>query len=94
MLGSLIASLDNPQTAAALIGAVGMEGLATRVEKAAADEAMEPAAYLAAVVRSFMETASDDHFVQLVGIMNRADDPGFAAIRAILHKVLPEEGEA
>ncbi|AYG63622.1 hypothetical protein QD460_25680 [Rhizobium jaguaris] len=94
MLGSLIASLDNPQTAAAVIGAVGMEGLAERVEKAAAAEAMEPAAYLAAVVRSFMETASDDHFVQLIGIMNRAEDPSLAAVRAILHKVLPETSEA
>lgn len=92
MLGSLIASLDNPQTASALIEAVGMEGLAERVKKAAAAEAMDPAAYLAAIVRSFMETASDDHFVQLIGIMNRAEDPGLAAVRAILHKALPETG--
>jgi len=90
MFGSLIASLDNPKIAAALIEAVGIEGLAERLEQAAAAEGMQPAAYLAAVVRAFMETASDDHFVQLIGIMNRAEDPGFAVIRAILHKVLSE----
>jgi hypothetical protein len=90
MFGALIASLDNPQTAAALIGALGMEGLAERLEKAAATEGMQPTDYLATVIRSFLEMASDDHFVQLIGIMNRAEDPGLAAVRAILQKALPE----
>ncbi|MBB5575468.1 hypothetical protein [Rhizobium paranaense] len=90
MFGTLIASLDNPETAAALMDALGMEGLAERLEMAAAAEGIEPAAYLAITVRSFMETASDDHFVQLIGIMNSAKDPGLAAIRAILAKALPE----
>ena len=93
MFGTLLASLDNPQTATALINALGMEGLADRLEKAAAADAAEPATYLATIVRSFMETASDDHFVQLMSIMNRAEDPGLAAVRAILTKVLPETGE-
>lgn len=94
MLGAFIESLDDPQTAATLIETLGMDGLAQRVGTAAAAETMEPAAYLAMVVRSFMETASDDHFVQLIGIMNRAEDPGLAAVRAILHKALPETKEA
>jgi len=91
VFGTLLASLDNPQTVERLIDALGVEGLAKRLENAAAAEAMEPADYFAAIVRSFMETASDDHFVQLIGIMNRSEDPGLAAVRAILNKVLPEE---
>ncbi|WFU04920.1 hypothetical protein QA648_29655 (plasmid) [Rhizobium sp. CB3171] len=89
MFGTLIASLDNPQTAATVIETLGMEGLADRLKEAASLEAVEPAAYLAMVVRSFMETASDDHFVQLIGIMNRAEDPGLSALRTILEKALP-----
>jgi hypothetical protein len=36
-----------------------------------------------------LETASDDHWLQLVGIMNRAPDPGLAAVRAIPARALP-----
>lgn len=91
MFGALLASLDNPRTVERLIDALGMEGLLKRLENAAALEAMEPANYFATIIRSFMEAASDDHFVQLIGIMNRCEDPGLAAVRAILNKVLPEE---
>jgi hypothetical protein len=45
-------------------------------------------------VRSFVETASDDLWTQLVGIMNRAEDPGLAAMRAILVKAFPPAKEA
>lgn len=92
MFGALIASLDNPQAMTALIGALDMEGLDERLEKAAAAEAMEAHDYLATIVRSFLEMASDDDFVQLVGVMNRADDPGLAAVRAILRKTVLEQG--
>ncbi|MBB3387757.1 hypothetical protein FHT82_000477 [Rhizobium sp. BK275] len=92
MFGALIASLDNPEVMTALVGALGMEGLDERLEKAAAAEAMDPPDYLATVVRSFLEMASDDDFVQLVGIMNRAEDPGLAAVRSILRKTVLEQG--
>jgi len=92
MFGALIASLDNPQVMTALITALGMEGLDERLEKAAAAEAMDPPDYLATVIRSFLEMASDDDFVQLVGIMNRAEDPGLAAVRSILRKTVLEQG--
>jgi hypothetical protein len=49
---------------------------------------------MASTVHGFLDTASDDHWLQLVGIMNRARDPGLAAIRAILDKALPSEKEA
>ncbi|WP_180899608.1 hypothetical protein [Martelella soudanensis] len=39
---------------------------------------------VAAVVRSFLDQADDDTWLQLVGIMGRAEDPGLAALRAIL----------
>ncbi|MBB3407105.1 hypothetical protein FHT87_001005 [Rhizobium sp. BK316] len=92
MFGALIASLDNPEVMTALIGMLGMEGLDERLEKAAAAEAMNPPDYLATVVRSFLEMASDDDFVQLVGVMNRAEDPGLAAVRSILRKTVLEQG--
>ena len=48
---------------------------------------------MASALRYFMETASEDYWVQLIGIMSRAEDPGLAAIRAILTKALPDTAE-
>ena len=61
--------------------------------RAAAAEGQTPSAYLAVSVRIFVDTASDDAWLQLVGIMNRAADPSLAAMRAIVEAVLPAEGK-
>jgi hypothetical protein len=56
----------------------------------AGNEAGQSQAQLvASAVRSFLDTASDDLWTQLIGIMNRAEDPGLAAMRAILTKAFP-----
>jgi len=90
MLGTLIASLDDPQVTTRLIALIDEPDLAARLESAAHALGRAPADAAASLVRHFVETASDDLWLQLVGIMNRADDPTLAAIRAILVKVLPE----
>ena len=91
MLGTLIASLDDPEVAAGVV-ALDDPALAVRIAAAAAALGRPPAEIVAATVRDFLDTASDDHWVQLIGIMNRAADPGLAALRAILSKALPEVG--
>jgi hypothetical protein len=90
MLGALIASLDDPKVAERLLGALDSPVLSRRLGEAAAREGAVVAQVMASAVRYFLETASEDHWVQLIGIMNRAEDPGLAAIRAILAKALPE----
>lgn len=94
MLGTLIASLDDPQNAGRLIALLDEPGLAGRLEQAAGALGRAPADVMAALVRNFIETASDDLWLQLVGIMNRAEDPSLAAIRAILGKMLPAANAA
>lgn len=89
MLGTLIASLDDPAVVTRLVVLLDEPGLAARLEAAARALGREPAEAAASLVRHFVETASDDLWLQLVGIMNRADDPALAAIRAILTKTLP-----
>ncbi|TDR89987.1 hypothetical protein [Enterovirga rhinocerotis] len=93
-LGRLIETLDDPNAAAALIAALDDPVLAERLSSAASAAGQSEASQVAATVRGFLETASDDHWVQLIGIMSRAGDPGLAAIRAVLHKALPEAGSA
>ncbi len=89
MFAALLASLDDPRVASNLIGALDDPELAARLAAAADASGRAQSEVMASAVRSFLETASDDHWLQLVGIMNRASDPGLAGLRAILAKALP-----
>ncbi len=89
MLGRLIDSLDDPAVASVVLAALDDPTLRARLD-AAADAAGVPSAeVLASIVRGFVETASDDLWTQLIGVMSQSDDPGLAAVHAILAKVLP-----
>jgi hypothetical protein len=89
MLGNLIASLEDPRVAMGLVEAFDEPVLLTRLAAAAEASGRLPAEILGSAVRNFLDTASDDHWTQLIGLMNRAKDPGLAAMRAILEKSLP-----
>jgi len=93
MFGQLIAELDNPSVASGLAAALNQPALMARLARAAAAEARSAADVMASTVRGFLEVASDDDWLQLIGIMNRAQDPSLAALRAILDKALPAGGE-
>lgn len=90
MLGRLIASLDDPAFALGVVEALEQPALTGRLAAAAEATGRAPAELVASAVRGFVDTASDDHWLQLVGIMNRAEDPTLAAMRAILEKALPK----
>lgn len=89
MLGRLIDSLDEPEVALRVVAALEQPSLSERLAAAATAAGRPVPDVVASTVRGFLETASDDCWLQLVGIMNRAPDPGLAAVRAILHKALP-----
>jgi hypothetical protein len=89
MLGQLIESLDDPAVASALLSALDDPAILARLSAAAEAEGEAPADILASNVRGFIETASDDLWTQLIGIMSRSENPGLTAVRAILNKTLP-----
>jgi hypothetical protein len=89
MLGNLIASLDDPKAAMAIVAAIDDPALAAALAATADASGSSPADIVGSAVRSFVDTASDDLWTQLIGLMNRAQDPGLAAMRAILGKALP-----
>jgi hypothetical protein len=89
MLGQLIESLDDPAAASTLLTALDDPAILARLSAAAEMGGEAPADILASHVRGFIETASDDLWTQLIGIMSRSEDPGLAAVRAILNKTLP-----
>ncbi|MDG4880451.1 hypothetical protein [Mesorhizobium sp. WSM4884] len=88
MLGDIIASLEDPKAAMAIVSAFEEPALAARLTAAADQSGRSPADIVGSAVRNFVDTASDDLWTQLIGIMNRAQDPGLAAMRAILEKTL------
>lgn len=93
MLGNLIASLEDPKAAMAIIAAFNEPALLARLAAAADASGRSPADIVGSAVRNFVDTAPDDLWTQLIGLMNRAQDPSLAAMRAILEKALPGAGE-
>ena len=91
MLGKLIDDLDDPNVVLDLVAALDASDLLARIGRAAEADGLTPSTYLATSVRAFVDEASDDTWLQLVGIMNRAEDPSLAAMRAILEAVLPAD---
>ena len=87
MLGDLIAKLDRPGIAAAVLTTLDPV-VAGQIEKRAAIEAMTRADFVAGAVRDFVERADDDLWFQLITVMRKAEDPGIAAIHAILQWVV------
>jgi len=83
MLGDLIANLDRPDITAAVLMTLDPT-VATRIEQRAAAAAMAVADFAARVVRDFVEQADDERWFQLLTIIRKAEDPGVAAIQAIL----------
>src|SRR6516164_4283514 len=83
MLGDLIANLDRPDVTAAVLTTLDPI-VATRIEQHAGAAAMAVADFAARAVRDFVEHADDERWFQLLTIIRKADNPGVAAIQAIL----------
>lgn len=93
MLGDLIANLDRPGVAAAVLVAIDPVLLA-RIEERAATESMTTAEFVAGAVREFVERGEDDLWFQLLTVIRKADDPSLAAIERILSWVLAPKAES
>jgi hypothetical protein len=68
MLGDLIANLDRPGVAAAVLTTLDPV-VAAQIERRAAAEAMAVADFAAGAVRNFMERADDELWLQLLTIV-------------------------
>jgi hypothetical protein len=88
-LGRLIDSLEDPGVAARLVTEIDDSSLRERLAIAVEGTGLPAEGVVASAVRGFVDTASDDHWLQLVGIMSRAEDPSLAALKAILASALP-----
>lgn len=81
MLGDILARLSD-ETAAieTILGAGDLTLLAAAKEKAAAD-GLDLAACVTQTVQRYTHEATDEEWVTLIGMMNRAQNPGAACIK-------------
>lgn len=83
-LGALIARLENENDAAETMEALGDAVLYAEASAAAQRYGESPGEYLAASVGQYAAEAGDEEWLGLVAAMERAADPGRAAIVRIL----------
>lgn len=85
--GDLIATLDRPGVAAAVLATLDPPA-AQEIERRAAAASMAVADFTAGALRQFVERAEDDLWFQLLTIIRQAEDPGLAAVQTVLRWVV------
>jgi hypothetical protein len=89
MLGNILSGLTNAAAAEELLAAVGDEALLERVRAAADENDVTPGTYVAATVRHLLDHGSEEIWLDLVGKMANSQQPGAAALQAILLRAFP-----
>ena len=92
LLGKLIKELRDESNAVETVIALGDLGLLLRVEKVAADNDLRFGEAVTRAVGQFTAHADADQWTQLMSVINRADDPGSAALKQMLNVALPHGG--
>jgi hypothetical protein len=89
LLNQMLTDLDDPCVAAHVMDALDEPALVTRLILAASADGELPCTALGRRVRQFLDTASDEQWLQLVVQIRNSPDPGLATIRAVLREALP-----
>jgi len=88
-LGEIIATLDRPGVAAAVLETLDRPTV-RRIEQRAAAASMLVADFVAGELREFVEAAEDDLWFQLLTIIRQAEDPGLVAVQTVLRWVVTD----
>lgn len=91
LLGTLIAKLEDEACATDFIAVLGDLVLYAEIVAAAERFDETPGAYLAASVGEFAAAAADEEWVSLIATVERAEDPGRAAIQRIVRWAMAHE---
>ncbi len=94
MLGDFIARIDEPFIAEQALIEAGELALLANVSEAAGQLGFEVAPFIALAVRRFIERADDEAWLQLVGVMGKSEEPGHAALAAILRRAVKDVRES
>ncbi len=90
LLGEVIARFDDEAAANEALLSLGDLALMLRVSVLAAEEQVSAGQLAMQAVGQFVNSASDEDWLTLVGQMSRADDPGSVFLRSALSRALPQ----
>lgn len=90
MLGELVGRLAEPGVAEAALVEASELGLLARLNEAAVMLGAEVGDVASHIVRTWLAQADDEAWVQLIGVVNRSDAPGLAALVLMLEQALAE----
>ncbi len=94
MMGELVKGLAEPGVAEASLVEAGELALLARLNDAAGRLASDPGDLASYIVRTWLARADDEAWVRLIGVVNRSEVPGLAAVVMMLEQALAELDEA
>jgi hypothetical protein len=83
MFGELIAKLDQPAVAAAVLTTLDPVVM-VEVKRRASAASMTVTDFVAGAVHEFIERGNDDQWFQLLTVLRKSEDPGLTAVQTIL----------
>lgn len=84
LLGDLIAKIQDPAFAEEALMALDDLPLMCRLAEAAAEKGVTASVFATRAIGRFIDNATDEDWLTLVGLMSRADNPGQVFLRRIL----------
>lgn len=93
-LGNMLARFEDAAFATEALFAIDDIVLAARIGAAAAAEEMTPGEFAVQSVGSFVNGASDEEWLTLLGLMSRSENPGQLFLRRVLSNALAAYPEA
>jgi hypothetical protein len=90
LLGDVIARFDDEAAANETLLSLGDLALTLRVTTLATEQNISSGQLAKQAVGQFVNEASDEDWLSLVGQMSRAEDPGATFLRRVLSRALPQ----
>lgn len=90
LLGDLLARFDDEGIASEAVLGLGDLALAATLRTAAEADGLTLGAYAAAAMRRYAAEASSEEWVNLMGALGRAEDPGAVCLRRALDHVVAD----
>jgi len=84
LLGDVIADFQDPAFAGEAMLALDDLALTARIAAAATEENISPGEFAIQAVGQFVNNASDEEWLTLIGLMSKSDNPGQVFLRRIL----------
>ena len=89
-LGDVIARFEDDAFVSETLFALDDLTLTARINAAAVEENVSAGEFAAQAVGQFVNGASDEEWLTLIGLMSRADNPGQVFLRRVLSNALPQ----